>query len=103
MMSKVKIRIQRKKQMTVLNNASLHYYELINMYNEKYEQVFESKDENWRRKHYYKNQKKFSYQEDKTEKEEDKADQELPSWIKSKDEFNELKDHLLGLEKYIGN
>ena len=45
MMPKVKMKIQSKK-MTVLKNASLLYYELINMYKEKYEQVFESKDEN---------------------------------------------------------
>ena len=51
------------------------------------------------KKHDYKNLKGFSYQEDKTEKEEDKTDQELPSWVKSKDEFNELKDRLLGLRK----
>ena len=51
------------------------------------------------KKHDYKNLKDFSYQEDKTEKEEDKTDQELPSWVKSKDEFNELKDRLLGLRK----
>ena len=51
------------------------------MYKKEYELVFESKDENWRKKHDHKNLKNFSYQEDKTEekdkteKEEDKTDQ----------------------------
>ena len=40
------------------------------MYKKEYEQVFESKDENWKKKHDYKNLKDFSYQADK----EDKAD-----------------------------
>ena len=102
----------------MLKNASLLYYELINIYR-KYVLVFESKDGNWREKNDYKNLKSFSYQvdktrkeedktrkeedktnkeEDKTKKEENKTDQELPLWIKSKDEFNELKDRLLGLK-----
>ena len=75
------------------------------MYKKEYAQVFEIKDENWRKKYDYKNLKDFSYEVDKTKKEEDKTvkkenktDQELPLWIKSKDEFNELKDRLLGLK-----
>ena len=67
------------------------------MYKKEYGQVFESKYESWRKKHDYKNLKNFSYQVDKVEKEQDKTDQELLSWIKSKDEFNELKKRLLGL------
>ena len=50
--------------LTVLKNASLLYYELINMYKKEYEQVFENKDENWRKKHDYKNVKDFGYQAD---------------------------------------
>ena len=70
------------------------------MYNKKeHGQAFESKDENWRGKHDYKTLKSLSYQVHKTEKEEDKTDQELPSWIKSKDEINELKDRCLGFRK----
>ena len=61
----------------MLKNAALPHYELIDMYKKEYGQAFESKDENWRKKHDYKNLKEFSYQvdkeEDKTEKEEDKT------------------------------
>ena len=35
---------------TVLKNASLLYYELINLYKKEYQQIFENKDENWRKK-----------------------------------------------------
>ena len=82
-------------------NATLHYYELINMYRKEYEWVFESKDENWRKNHVYKNLKEFSYQVNKagiTEKEEEDEDntyQKLPSWIKvSKSRFNEINDEV---------
>ena len=69
------------------------------MYKKEYEQVFENKDENWRKKHVYKNLKDFSYEVDEvnkadvTEKEdEDETDQELPPWIKvPKSRFNEIK------------
>ena len=84
----------------MLKNASLLYNKWINMYKNEYEQVFESKDENWRKKHDYKNLNDFSYQVDEvnkadvTEKEnEDETDQELPPWIKvPKSRFNEVKD-----------
>ena len=89
------------------------------MYKKEYGLVFEIKDEDWKKKHDFKNLKDFSYQEDKTEKgedktekeedktekeedkkeKEDKTEKELPSWIKSRDEFNELKGRLLGLRK----
>ena len=52
----------------MLKNASLLYYELINMYKKEYEQVFENKDENWRKKHGDKNLKDFSYQVDEVKK-----------------------------------
>ena len=77
--AKIKIITALKK------NASFGYYELVNTYKEEYNQVFESKDEDWRKKHDYKNLKDFGYQADKAEKEEkkekdedkaDKADQE---------------------------
>ena len=69
------------------------------MYKKEYEQIFENKDENWRKKHVYKNLKDFSYEVDEvnkadvTEKEdEDETDQELPPWIKvPKSRFNEIK------------
>ena len=41
MMSKVKIKIQSKKKITVLKNVSLLSYEMINMYKKEHEQVFE--------------------------------------------------------------
>ena len=92
MMSKVKIKIQSKK-----NNC---VNKCIDIYKKEYEQVFENKDENWRKKHDYKNLKDFSYQVDEVNKanvtkKEDKneADQELPPWIKvPKSRFNEIKD-----------
>ena len=100
MMSKVKIKIQSKKR-PVLKNVSLLYYELINMYNKEYEQVFESKDKNWKKQHDYKNLKEFNYQVNKadvTEKEEedeDKTGRKLPSWIKvSKSRFNKINDEV---------
>ena len=73
----------------MLENASLLYNKWIDMYKKEYEQVFENKDENWRKKHDSKNLKDFSYQVDEvnkadvTEKEdEDETDQELPPWDK---------------------
>ena len=92
MMSKVKIKIQSKK-----NNC---VNKCIDMYKKEHEQVFENKDENWRKKHDYKNLKDFSYQVDEVNKanvtkKEDKneTDQELPPWIKvPKSRFNEIKD-----------
>ena len=70
------------------------------MYKKEYEQVFENKDENWRKKHDHRNLKDFNYQVDEvnkvdvTEKEdENETDQELPPWIKvPKSRFNEIKD-----------
>ena len=84
----------KEKKITVLKNASLLYYELINMYKKDYEKVFENTDEDWRKKHDYKHLKDFGYQADVTEKkDEDKTDQELPTWIKvTKIRFNEIKD-----------
>ena len=84
----------KEKKITVLKNASLLYYELINMYKKDYEKVFENTDEDWREKHDYKHLKDFGYQADVTEKkDEDKTDQELPTWIKvTKIRFNEIKD-----------
>ena len=65
------------------------------MYKKEYEQVFENKDESWR-----KNLKDFGCQVDEvdkadvTEKEdEDETDQELTPWIKvPKSRINEIKD-----------
>ena len=84
----------------MLKNASLLYNKWIDMSKKEYEQVFKNKDENWRKKHDYKNLKGFSYQVDEvnkadvTEKEDqDETDQELPPWIKvPKSRFNEIKD-----------
>ena len=68
------------------------------MYKKEYEQVFENKDENWRKKHDNENLKDFSYKVDEVNKaditeKEHETDQELPPWIKvSKSRFNEIKD-----------
>ena len=92
----------KQKKIIVLKNASLLYNLWIDMYKKEYEQVFENKDENWRKKHDYKNLKDFSYQVDEvnkadaTEKEdEDETDRELPPSIKvRKSIFNEIKDKI---------
>ena len=42
---------KQKKKKTVLKNASLLYNKWIDMYKKEYEQVFENKDEDWRKKH----------------------------------------------------
>ena len=46
------------------------------MYKKEYEQVFETKDENWRKKHDYKNLKDFSYQVDEAKKVEAEREKE---------------------------
>ena len=46
---KSQIKHTKQKKLTVLKIASLLYYELINKYKKEYEQVFEHKDENWRK------------------------------------------------------
>ena len=84
----------RQKKITVLKNASLFHYMLINVYKKEYEQVFESKDENWKKKYDYKNLKKSDYQVNKADI--TKEDQELPSWIGvSKSRFNEIYDEVI--------
>ena len=68
------------------------------MYKKEYQQVFENKDENWRKKPHYENLKDFRYQVDEVNKaditeEEDETDQKLPPGIKvSKSRFHEIKD-----------
>ena len=85
----------------MLKNASLLCNKWIDMYKKEYEQVFETKDENWRKKHSYKNLNDFSYQVDEVKKDEaekekedeDETDQELPPWIKvTKSRFSEIRD-----------
>ena len=69
------------------------------MYEKGYEQVFETKDEDWKKKQDYKHLKDLSYQADKINKadvtgkeDEDETDQELPPWIKvTKSRFNEIR------------
>ena len=85
----------------MLKNESLLYYDLIDMYKKEYEQAFESKDENWKKKNNYKNLKEFDYRvnkadvTEKEEKDEDKAEQKLPSWIKvSKSRFNKINEEV---------
>ena len=74
----------------MVKNALLLYYELISIYKTEYNQVFESKDEGWRKKHDYKNLKDLNYQADKADvtekakKDEDESDQKLPPWASDK-------------------
>ena len=44
------------------------YSKWIDMYNKEYEQIFENKDEHWRKKYDYKKLKDFSYQVDEVNK-----------------------------------
>ena len=53
----------KQRKMNVLKNATLLYYEWIDMYKKEYEEVFKNKDEKWKKKYGYKNLKDFSYQE----------------------------------------
>ena len=80
----------------MLKNTSLLYNKWIDMYKKEYEQVFENKDENWRKKHDYKNLKDLSYQVDEVNKvdvKEKEDEDELPPWIKvPKSRFSEMKD-----------
>ena len=93
-------KITKQKKSNCVKNVSLLYNRWIDMYKKEYEQVFENKDENWRKKHNYKNLKDFSYQVDEVNKadvtgkeDEDETDQELPPWIKvAKSRFNEIRD-----------
>ena len=92
--------IKSKKKVDVLKDATQLYDEQIDIYRKEYEQVFETKDEGWKKKHDYKHLKDFGYQADKvnkadvTEKEdEDETDQELPPWIKvTESRFNKIRD-----------
>ena len=61
----------------MLKNASLLYDKLVYMYKQECEQVFESKDESWRKRHDYKNLKDLDYEADKAKKKEkDEEDEE---------------------------
>ena len=114
----------KQRKMNVLKNATLLYYEWIDMYKKEYEDVFKNKDEKWKKKYGYKNLKDFSYQVDKGKKDDtekkkaekekddedetknekedkDKTDQALPSWIKSKNEFNKLKNYIFSINDSI--
>ena len=62
----------KQKKINVLKNVSLLYNVLINLYKKEYNQVFKSKEKNWRLN--------------------------MPLWINSKDEINKLKNRILSLE-----
>ena len=76
-----------QKKKTALNNASFLYDQLIDIYKKEYDQVFKSKDNDWRLKHDYKNLKDLDYQPQQL----DQPDQAPPLWIQSNDKFNKLK------------
>ena len=52
----------------MLKNPSLLYNKQIHMYKKEYEQVFETKNEDWKKIHDYKHLKDFSYQADAVSK-----------------------------------
>ena len=81
---KSKTHERKQNKMTVLNNASLLYDELISIFLKKYDQVFESKDKKWSLKHNHGGLKDLNYQPDQLV---------LPKWVKvSKERFNEILD-----------
>ena len=73
----------KSKKSRCVKNASLLSYKWIDMCKKEDEQVFENRDENWRKRHDYKNLKDFRYQVDEVktdgaEKEkEDETDEKL--------------------------
>ena len=83
-----------QKKITALNNASFLYDQLIDIYEKEYDQVFKSKDNDWRLKHDYKNLKDLDYQPQQL----DQPDQAPPLWILSNDKFNKLKYHILSVK-----
>ena len=67
---------------------------LIKIYRKEYNQVFKSKDEDWRQKHDYKNLKDLNYQPDQIQPSQpQQPDQSrLPTWVKAtKNRFNEMQ------------
>ena len=68
---KLGVKSQNKKTMqkktTVLKNALLLYDKLFSIYNKEYSQVLESKEENWRQKHDYKNLKDLDSKPDQAD------------------------------------
>ena len=58
----------KHRKITVLRNVAELYNKWVDRYEKEYEQVFENKDENWRKKHDYNNLKDFGYQVDKVHK-----------------------------------
>ena len=84
----------KQKKTTVLKNSSVLYDMLIKIYRKEYNQVFKSKDENWRQKHDYKNLKDLNYQPDQIQPgQPQQSDQSrLPTWVKAtKSRFNEIQ------------
>ena len=55
-----------------------HHEELISIYKREYNQVFKSKDKDWRQKYDYKNLKDLDYQLDQLQPDESM----LPKWVK---------------------
>ena len=63
----------KQKKANVLKNVTELYNKWIDMYKKEYELLFETKDEDWRKKYDYKNLKDSGYQADKPD-EVDKID-----------------------------
>ena len=77
-----------------MKSASLLYDELTRIYKKEYNQVFKSKDKDWRQKYDYKNLKDLDYQADETD-EEDKTDEAIPEWVEvSKNRFDATKNKI---------
>ena len=72
----------------------MFYYELINIYKKEYEQAFEIKDENWRKKYDCKPLKIFNYEVDKTKKSKIKKKKKVKQ--KKKKKIKQIKNYYRG-------
>ena len=93
----VKSQTNERKQniITVLKNVSILYNVLVRIYKKEYNQVFQSKDEDWRQKHDYKNLKDLDYQPDQPQQSDQPQPPhklKLPKWVKvTESRFDEIQ------------
>ena len=84
----------KQRKITVLQNASLLYDQLVDIYKKEYHQVFKSKDIDWKLKHDYKNLKDLDYQPNQPDQPQ-QPDQSIPKWVKAtKSRINETKSRI---------
>ena len=74
----LEVKIQETKKITVINNASLLYDEMISIYMKKNGQTFKSRDKEQRLKYNYDNLIDLDYQPNQLQPEQ----LMLPKWLK---------------------